>query len=62
MASQAFQRLWADANRLAHSQLISVLNGDSALVTATGGDVVLNLLPLVNHVLHTLSGRLSAAR
>ena len=60
MASQAFQRLWADANRLAHSQLISVLNGDSAFVTTTGGEVVLNLLPLVNDVLHTVSGQLSA--
>jgi len=60
MASQAFQRWWADANRLVHSQLISVLNGDSALVTATGGEVVLNLLPLVNDVLHTVSGQLSA--
>jgi hypothetical protein len=60
MASQAFQRLWADANRLAHSQLISVLNGDSALVTATGGEIVLNLLPLVNDVLHNVSGQLSA--
>jgi hypothetical protein len=60
MASHAFQRLWADANRLAHSQLISVLNGDSALVTVTGGEVVLNLLPLVNDVLHIVSGQLLA--
>lgn len=57
MASAAFQRLWADANRLVHSQLISVLNGDSTLVTATGGQVVLNLVPLVNEALHTISGR-----
>jgi hypothetical protein len=60
MAGQAFQRWWADANRLAHSQLISVLNGDSAVVTTTGGEVVLNLVPLVNDVLHTASGPLSA--
>jgi hypothetical protein len=60
MASPAFQRWWAGANRLAHSQLISVLNGDSALVTATGGQVVLNLLSLVNDVLHAVSGLLSA--
>jgi hypothetical protein len=60
MVSHAFQRLWADANRLTHSQLISVLNGDSALVTTAGGKVVLNLLPLVNNVLHTVSGPLSA--
>jgi hypothetical protein len=43
MASQAFQHWWADANRLAHSQLISILNGDSTLVTTTGGQVALNL-------------------
>lgn len=60
MASQAFQRLWADANRLAHSQLISVLNGDSALVTAATGEVALNLKPLVNGVLRTVSRQLSA--
>jgi hypothetical protein len=60
MASQAFQRLWADANRLAHSALISVLDGGNGLVTATGGEVVLNLLPLVNDVLHTVSRTLSA--
>ena len=33
MAGQAFQQLWADANRLAHSQIIGILNGDSAYVT-----------------------------
>ena len=60
MASRAFQRLWADANRLAQRQLISVLSGDSALVTAAGGEVTLNLMPLVNGVLHTVSGQLSA--
>ena len=60
MASQAFQRWWADANRLAHSQLIGVLNGDSTLVRTAGGQVMLNLLPLVNDVLRTVSGLLSA--
>lgn len=74
MASSAFQRLWAEVNRFAHSQLISVLNGDSTLVQATGGQVVLNLVPLVNDVLHRdrlpkqrsghcpLTGRCSAAK
>jgi hypothetical protein len=60
MASQAFQRLWADANRLVHSQLISVLDGDSALLTTTGGEVMLNLTQLVNDVMHAVSGQLSA--
>jgi hypothetical protein len=60
MASPAFQRLWVTANQFAHSQLISALNGNSTLVSATGGQVVLNLVPLVDDVLHAVSGRLSA--
>jgi len=60
MASSAFQRLWAEVNRFAHSQLISVLSGDSTLVQATGGQVVLNLVPLVNDVLHRISRQLSS--
>ena len=59
MASPAFQRLWAAANQSAHTQLISVLNGNSTLVSATGGQVVLNLVPLINDALHSISGTLS---
>jgi hypothetical protein len=64
MASPAFQRWWAGANRLAHDQLISVLNGDSALVTATGGEVVLNLPPVAAipaAACHAITGRASSA-
>jgi hypothetical protein len=50
MASPAFQRLWAEANQVAQAQLISVLNGNSTLVSATGGRVALNLIPLANDV------------
>jgi hypothetical protein len=60
MASAAFQNLWATVNRFAHSQLISVLDGDSTAVATTGGQVVPNLIPLVNGVLHNVSGRLTA--
>jgi hypothetical protein len=60
MASPAFQRLWVSANTFTHSQLISVLNGDSRLISATHGEVVLNLVPLINDVLHGISGQLSA--
>jgi len=60
MATPAFQRLWVTANRSAHSQLVSVLNGDSGLVKSTGGEVVLNLVPLVNDVLGQVSRLLSA--
>lgn len=59
-ASPAFQRLWAAANQSAHAQLISVLNGNSTLVSATAGQVVLNLVPLINDVLDNVSRTLSA--
>jgi hypothetical protein len=60
MASAAFQSLWVTVNRFAHSQLISVLDGDNTVVATTGGQVVLDLIPVVNAVLHSVSGRLSA--
>jgi hypothetical protein len=60
MASPVFQKLWVTVNRFAHSQLISVLNGSSALVASTGGQVVLNLAPLINDVLASVSRKLSA--
>ena len=41
MASPVFERLWVTANRFTHSQLISVLNGNNALVATIGGQVVL---------------------
>jgi hypothetical protein len=62
MTTQTFQRWWADVNRVTHDQLISVLNGNSSLVTTTGGRVVLNLLPLVNEVLHSISPSLPSVR
>jgi hypothetical protein len=60
MASPAFQRLWTVANTSAHSQLISVLNGDNAALATTSGEVVVNLAPLISAVLKDMSGRLSA--
>jgi hypothetical protein len=60
MDSPEFQRLWQAANTTAHSQLISVLDGRSSAVAATGGQVVLNLIPLVNEALKQAASRLSA--
>lgn len=59
MVSPAFQQLWAEANQSAHTQLVSILNGNSTLVPATSGQVAVNLIPLVN-VLHDISEILSA--
>ena len=61
MAGPAFRRLWMAANRFAHAQLISVLNGNSTLVRATGKQVTLNLIPLVSDVLHGIVRNLPAA-
>jgi hypothetical protein len=61
MAGPAFQRLWVAANQFAHAQLISVLNGNSTLVRATGKQVTLNLIPLISGILHGISRSLPAA-
>jgi hypothetical protein len=42
------QALWTEANRRAHERLVAVLEGNEGrLVTTEGGDVVLDLTPLV---------------
>jgi hypothetical protein len=48
------------ANRFAQAQLITVLNGDSKALRTTGGQVVLNLVPLVNEALRNVQARASA--
>ncbi len=48
LASSAVQDLWREANRLAHEQMMKILDGnEDGLVSTTGGDVVLDLHPLV---------------
>jgi hypothetical protein len=45
------QQLWKDANRAAHSELVSVLKGNNAYVAlSSNGDVVLELRPIVLQV------------
>jgi hypothetical protein len=60
LAGPKFQQLWVSANRFAHAQLITVLNGDSKALRTTGGQVVLNLVPLVNEALRNVQARASA--
>ncbi len=56
LASPAFQELWAEANRVAHDQIVAVLNGDeNDAVQLTDGKVVINTLPLVNQALQGVS-------
>ena len=60
VSSQQFQDLWVNGNQFAHQQLVSVLRGHSQTVTTTNGQVVLNLVPLINAALTDVQGFVSA--
>lgn len=47
MASPRFQRLWQEAHAAVHRQLVEVLEGNSPVIRAERGDVVLDLVPMV---------------
>lgn len=57
--SPQFESLWVQANKFAHAQLVAVLEGKSNAVTTTNGQVVLNLVPLLNAGLTQLEGVIS---
>lgn len=56
ISSPTFQSLWVDANRFAHSQLVAVLRGNTKVLALTGGNVVINLVPLLNNALQRAEG------
>ncbi len=56
LQTDAFQQFWVEANQFAHSRVIAVLNGETDTVSAQGGNVVLNLIPLVNLALAQVGG------
>ena len=57
LRSDAFARIWAEANRFAHARAVAVLRNESEIVDATGGRVTLNLLPLINDALARIETR-----
>jgi hypothetical protein len=59
LQSSQFQTLWKQAVDFAHTQLLSVLNGDSKAITTTNGQVVLNLVPLFDAALQNLESFIS---
>lgn len=61
LASPKFAPIWANANRFAHEQLLSVLEGRTRAVTTTNGQVVLNVVPLLEATLAELVSFLSGA-
>ena len=54
LASEEFRRVWVEANRFAHQQILAVLRNESEIVDTTEGTVTLNLLPVMNAVLERL--------
>lgn len=59
LRSDAFARIWAEANRFAHARAVAVLRNESDVVDTTGGRVTLNLLPLINDALARIESRAS---
>lgn len=55
-ASDAFDRYWTEANQFVHTQLLAALKGEGETVEVQNGQVVLNLVPLVNEGLKAISG------
>ncbi len=57
IASPQFDTLWTEANRFAQSTIVAVLSGESGDVVSTAdGQVVLNLLPIINAAIESVSG------
>jgi hypothetical protein len=52
--SDAFRTFWVEANRFVHTQVLAILEGESATVSVVEGKVLLNLLPLVNLALGSI--------
>lgn len=50
LATGAVQESWRRANRVAHAQLIQILNGGSKTISTKSGEVSLNLHELVNQL------------
>jgi hypothetical protein len=57
LESERFQELWIEVNRIAHSQLVRVLTGEGEVVQTAGGQVVLDLAPVLEAVKIELADR-----
>jgi hypothetical protein len=58
LATPQFAQLWEQVNRVAHTQVVRLLEGDTAgVVTAQGDTITLNLAPIVAEVQDRLVAR-----
>lgn len=51
LASDRFAQLWASSTAQAHATAVKILEGDSEVISATGDEIELNLIPVVNAAL-----------
>lgn len=51
LASEQFQKVWVDANRITHEQVVRLLRGEPGVVYADDGQVNLNLIPALVRIL-----------
>jgi hypothetical protein len=58
-ASDAFQQTWTSLNRTVQAQIIAVLANESSTFQIVNDAVVLNVLPLINQGLQSISGTIS---
>jgi len=54
--------LWKDANRAAHSELVSILHGESSHLVETNGDIVLDVRPILKRFEETMLGKKLVAK
>jgi hypothetical protein len=57
--SDQFQQLWSSLNRTVQVQIVAVLANKSSTVQIVNDAVVLNVLPLINEALQSISGTIS---
>jgi hypothetical protein len=57
LASERFEALWVEVNRLAHRQLVRVLTGEGRVLLTRDGAVVLDLSPVLEAVKAELDAR-----
>jgi hypothetical protein len=50
LATDAVRRVWENANRIAHDQVVNVLEGKGAVLTTAAGEVAVELRPLAEQV------------
>jgi hypothetical protein len=60
LSTEQFQTFWVNATTRVQQQVVAILKGDSATIQTVNGEVVLNLVPVLNQVLINIQGTLNS--